>query len=362
MKIVHLGPGGASGRGGIGRTIAYLCRAAEHTSDVEISVIDTYGLRGPWLMPFYFAVACARLLVACLFENVAIAHIHMSQGGSVLRKCLLLLIAKACGTAVVLHIHGSRFRLFVEALPIVARRMLIRLLSSADRIVVIAETWRSYALSIGLPAERVVLVHNGVPDRGVPQRGQPSRDTVTLLALGELGVRKGTDDLIAALASASLKTLPWQAVLAGNGPVETYRAQIDAAGLSARVALPGWIDTAEVGRLLDRADVLLLPSYNEGLPLAILEALASGVPVISTPVGGIPDAVIDGETGLMVSPGDRDALAAAIGRLITDKDLRIRLGSNGRHLFLTQFDITATFAQFAALYRALAPSLEYSRS
>jgi glycosyltransferase involved in cell wall biosynthesis len=361
MKVVHLGPGGASGRGGIGRTIAYVARAAAQTPDIDIRVIDTYGLRGAWLMPFVFILACARLKIACLFRRVDIAHIHMSQGGSVLRKCTLLLIAKTLGTPVVLHLHGSRFRLFVEALPSFARRVLIWILSRADRIIVIAEAWQRYAQEIGLPRARVVLVHNGVPDRGVPQK-HADNSTVTLLALGELGARKGTDDLIAVLSTPSLRSLPWQAVLAGNGPVESYRAQIAAAGLSARIAVPGWVDMAEVGRLLDRADVLLLPSYNEGLPLAILEGLASAVPIVSTPVGGIPDAVIDGKTGLIVAPGDRNALGKAIENLIQDKALRDRLGKNGRQLFLAEFDLESTFKQIAAVYRRLVPSLEFSQS
>jgi glycosyltransferase involved in cell wall biosynthesis len=356
MKIVHIGPGGASGRGGIGRYIAYATAAArDHAPDLRIEVIDSYGTRGAWAMPFTFALACVKTASACLFGGADILHIHMSQGGSVLRKGLLLLLGRFCGARVIVHIHGSRFQLSTDRLPGWARRLFVGLLAQADRVIVIAAVWERYALDLGLPQGKVVLLHNGVPDPNAPPRAAGD-GPANLLCLGELGERKGTGDLVAALTSPDLRALPWRAVIAGNGAVARYRAAVGSADIAERIVLPGWVSASAVQKLLGEADILILPSHHEGLPLAILEAMAAEVAVISTPVGGIPDAVIDGQTGLLAGAGDRAALARAMARLIRDSALRRDIARRGRLHFERCFDLRITFPRLAALYRELAPA------
>jgi len=346
----------------MGRTIAYALIAAEHTPDLTLSVIDSYGTFGIIFMPVFFAAACLRLILACALRRADIIHIHMSQRGSALRKSILLLLAKACGARVVLHLHGSRFGDFFDGLPTWLRRLMVWVMAQADRVIVIARVWERYAAEIGLPRQQVILIHNGVPDRGPRHERAAHQHPVRLLALGELGVRKGTDDILEALNNPALRDQGWRAVLAGNGPVTDYRDRVATAGLSDRIEIPGWVDTATVGQLFNEADILLLPSYHEGLPLAILEALAAGVAVIATAVGGIPDAVINGETGLIVPSGDPAALAQAISRLIADPDLRRELARNGRRHFVNTFDLNITFSHLTAVYRSLCPTLNYSPS
>jgi len=356
MRVVHVGPGGATGRGGIGRYIAYVLSAAEvDNSGISCSAIDSYGHRGRAAMTLAFLGACVQVLTACLFRRVDILHIHMSHYGSALRKCVLLLLGKACGAKVVLHIHGSQFDIFCDDLPRWQRRLVVGCLGKADRVVVIARVWESYVLGLGIARDKVRLVHNGVPDSGRRDDGAVHRDgPVRLLALGELGPRKGTPEILAALSDDRLRSLSWRAVIAGNGDVAAYRQAFAAAGLDSRVELPGWVDG--VSGLLSQADILMLPSRQEGLPLAILEALATGIPVISTPVGGIPDAVVDGVSGLLVPPGDAPALASALARLIGDAGLRARLGAAGRRLFESEFDMRNTFFQLKTIYQELCPA------
>jgi glycosyltransferase involved in cell wall biosynthesis len=222
-----------------------------------------------------------------------------------------------------------------------------------DRIVVIGGYWRDLLVrEVGLSPSRVVLVHNGAPTHGIPTT-RTSDKAPRLLMLGELGHRKGTEDVIAALATPEVRQGNWSAVLAGNGPVDKFRASVASLGLADRIDLPGWRNTEQVRDLLQTADILLLPSRHEGLPMAILEAMAAGVAVISTPVGAIPDAIIDSESGLLVPPGDVPALARAILRLLTDQQLRRRLADNARSRFEEMFTIDRTADGVAALYREL---------
>jgi len=129
-------------------------------------------------------------------------------------------------------------------------------------------------------------------------------------------LKKGASELLAALASERVARLGWHATLAGDGDCGPYRSKAEAHGLSERVAFPGWLDKPAVGRLLAQADILVLPSHLEGLPMAVIEALANAVPAICTLVGALPDYLVDGRSALFVEPGDAGSLAMALERLI----------------------------------------------
>jgi glycosyltransferase involved in cell wall biosynthesis len=253
----------------------------------------------------------------------------------------------------VLHIHGSDFDEFVRGLPRWQRSLLVGVTRRCDRVVVIGSYWRDFVVKeVGLDPAQVVLIHNGAPSPpAAPARlaGAAPR----LLMLGELGPRKGTAEVVAALATPEVRVRRWTAVIAGNGPVEEFRGRVAGLGLSDRVHLPGWQSSERVRALLQAADILLLPSRQEGLPMAILEAMATGVAVVSTPVGAIPDAIIDGETGLLVPPGDTFALASAVLILLGDPELRRRLAANARERFEAMFTIARTADAVASLYREL---------
>jgi glycosyltransferase involved in cell wall biosynthesis len=360
LKITHFSPGGLRGRGGIGRFIAYLIPALQREDPaLSCRVVDTYG-PGPFvLMPFWFAAALFQLVWQASWKQIDLAHIHMAAFGSVVRKLVLVVVASQLRIPVLLHLHGADMVEFVETLSPFWRRLLCRWLNQATVLAVIGQYWYEYVTgTLGIPKDRVVIIHNGVPDPvctamdsigAIKTNGRDCQ----LLALGELGSRKGTPEILTALASSVLRPRPWFAILAGNGPVADYRLEIERLGLTDRINLPGWVESEQAWRLLSQSDVLLLPSRLEGLPVAILEAMAAGVVVITTPVGAIPDAIVDGETGLLVPVGDALALGAAIAKLIDDPVLRIQLAGSARQRFKERFTIERTADQISKLYRRL---------
>ncbi len=344
----------------MGRFLTYLLPALQRQAEVECRVVDTYGPGQFTLMPFWFAAAFMQLVWLGLSRRADLVHIHMAAFGSVARKLLLVTTARMLRLPIVLHLHGAELAYFTDKLAPHWRRALIRGLQRADQLVVIGNYWRDYLVgTLDLSPEKVAVIPNGVPDPGGFQKADavdaghssPGR----LLALGELGPRKGTPEILAALASPGLRERAWSATLAGNGAVADYQAEVQRLGLAERVQLPGWVDSEQAWRLLAHSDVLLLPSRLEGLPVAILEAMASGVAVITTPVGAIPDAIVDGETGLLTPVGDAPTLGSAIGRLLDDPPLRSRLAVAARRRFEEHFTIERTAEQFARLYRRLVP-------
>lgn len=338
----------------MGRMARYLVAAYAHLkSPPNCRVIDAYGPGPFWKMPFYFLWAFLQIAWACTTGQVDVVHLHMSFKGSAVRKLILLHLARLFGVATVLHLHGSEFEVFCNSLPPLFRRALVSSLAAASRVVVIGEFWRRFLVEqLGVPAEKVVIIRNGVP---LPPRPTPRPQTnhCRIVVLGRLGVRKGTPEFLQALSDPRLAHFSWDAIVAGDGEVELYRAHAKTLGIANRVTMPGWVGEPQVKEYLASADLFVLPSHNEGLPVAILEAMASGVAVITTPVGAIADLVVDQATGLLVPPGAVTQLANALVSLVGNPSLRAQMGAAGRQRMEDerQFSIEGAAEVLGELYR-----------
>ena len=163
--------------------------------------------------------------------------------------------------------------------------------------------------------------------------------------------RKGVSDLLDALSFPGFDTSRLEVTFAGGGNVPAYEAKAKALNIDKWVRFEGWSDQKKVGRLMARTDVLVLPSYDEGLPLVILEALANGVAVVCCPVGEIASVLTDGENACFVAPGDKEGLAATLQRVLQQPGLRDSLERNGRLLYERRFSLTRFFASIARVHR-----------
>jgi glycosyltransferase involved in cell wall biosynthesis len=218
-----------------------------------------------------------------------------------------------------------------------------------DRHVGVGErTSREVEALVGLRADSVRTIHNGVPDEPPPRLLPPPGPGPLIGAIGRIEFQKGFDTLIRALPEIPEATL----VLVGEG---SERAGLEdlarELGVASRILWTGWSEHSR--GYLHSFDVVALPSRFEGFPLALLEALLARSAVVASDVGSVPEAVRDGETGLLVPAEDAGALAAAIRRLLADAELRRRLGENGRSLVLERFTADRMTRAFEALYREL---------
>lgn len=168
----------------------------------------------------------------------------------------------------------------------------------------------------------------------------PITGRVRIMALGRLSPEKGFAVLLEALALLRERGVEAELRIVGEGPTRgNLERQIAALGVGERVTLTGELPPAEVSRELAASDLFCMASFSEGLPISIMEAMAVGVPVVSTWIAGIPELARQGETALTVPPADAGALAAAIGRLAGDEALRVRLARAGRALVEQQHDV-----------------------
>jgi glycosyltransferase involved in cell wall biosynthesis len=213
--------------------------------------------------------------------------------------------------------------------------------------VCVSENERAAGVAAGTcTARNTVVIRNAVPLDGVP-RARHDRGTPVLASVGRLKAPKDFSTLLRALAA--LPDASFEAVIAGDGPDRsTLEAEIGRLGIGDRVRLLG--ERRDIPELLGAADVFVLPSRSEGLPVSVLEAMVAGLPVVASRVGGVPELVAEGETGLLVAPGNSDELAAALKRVLADRELRRRLGTAGRARVEQQFDLDSFRRAHVDLY------------
>lgn len=282
--------------------------------------------------------------------KVGLLHVHLSSRASFWRKLLFILPSQVVCIPIVLHLHGSEFHLFYESECGTLRRRLIRyVFEHAARVVVLSNSWKEWVQN-KFPKAKVQLINNSVR---LPHVSYCERDHSTVLFLGRLGERKGGFHLIAAVSQIVHDFPNLKLWLGGDGEVEKGRILSREVGIEERVEFLGWVTGEEKQNRLQQAAIFVLPSYNEGLPMAVLEAMGHGLPVISTPVGGIPEAISDGVEGFLVPPGDEAALAERLRRLLSDKELRRKMGEAARVKVEKHFSTEVVVPQFEALYAEL---------
>ena len=312
--------------GGIGRVMSYTL-AVLPAEGFHVRVLDTRGLgSSPWSSLLPLVRSCGTLLWGGIRGRVDVAHVNISSHGSTVRKGLVVRTCRLARIPVVLHLHASSFPEFYSPLPGWAQKWVRRTFALASRVLVLGGVWRTYVCEVlAVPSERVAVLPNATPGMTSTSAQRTSGEPLHVLFLGRLGGRKGVPELITALGDARLRGCAWRATVAGDGDVDLYRSRAEELGIGQRVEFPGWVDAETVAELLADAHVLVLPSHAEGLPMSVLEAFAAGVPVICTPVGGIPEVVVNEDNGLLVPPGDVESLTGSLLRLLQDEPLRARL-------------------------------------
>jgi len=283
-------------------------------------------------------------------KGLSVAHIHTCSGLTYFLDGTLLIIALLLAKPVVLHIHGGRFDLFLDGLSgpmLFLARWLAR---RASRVVVLSETWREI-LTDRLPGARISVIANGVPVRDEAVEEENASQIVSILFLGNLSQGKGVWELIDAM-----RTVPAIAalVLVGGesnpGISDAAQVRINELGMADRIKLIGPAYGEEKHQWLEKADIFVLPSHAEGLPIALLEAMGGGIPAVVTAVGAMPTVIDDGVQGKVVQPGDVAALSTALTELVNDPVLRRSMGEAARKRCLADYGVERSAENYLRLY------------
>jgi glycosyltransferase involved in cell wall biosynthesis len=342
MRVLMSGPH-PSARGGM-TTCIDLYRTYWNDTQATLRYVSTYRECGVVCKLLIFAFALLQVLWYLLTWRPHIIHLHFSKRAGFYRQAILFWLAKAFGTKTIMHAHSGHFPAFYEQQPECLQRFIRHTLRSADVVFVLAPQWVCYYQTLAAEARGLLLYY---PIYMPPQITTPTQPA-SVLALARLVAAKGVPEMLRAAQDLQDTHPDVKFVLAGDGDIAGWQAQA-----TDNVHFPGWLDGSAKVDALQRATVFMQPSHAEGMPLAVLEAMSYGLPVVTSDVGGLPDLVQHNVTGLLVPAGDVAALTDALRRLLDDDDLRQRLGHAARAYVQQHHAVDSVMAQLYGHYNDL---------
>jgi len=337
-------------RGGIS-AVAGRLTAQLHALGWRVGFIGS-RVDGPrWQSALHTAFSYFRFVSSALRRRPDLIHIHCSENLSYYRKQTYVFLAMLMRRRVVLHVHPDRFVEFCARARFPLRLSLKRVFAYAEAVIVLSETTRRRLLRL-YPDARIFVLPNPVQ---VPDfRCGPEAEAPEVLYMGWFIPEKGVYDLLEAVPGVVREVPAARFVFCGTYFIDRLREACAAPELRGHVDIRGWVTGDEKIEALSRASLLVLPSYTEGFPNVVLEAMASCLPVVTTPVGANPEILKDGINGFFHPPGDTAALQEKIIRLLKDSSLRREMGRRNRALVEERFDAHVIGNELTRIYTRLA--------
>jgi glycosyltransferase involved in cell wall biosynthesis len=293
--------------------------------------------------------ALRRFVELLVRERTLVVHLHARAGAGFWRDALFMALAIAARCPFVLQLHGEGFKRMHDDSVGMARWAMRLLLEQAARVVVSCEAARNWVRGVARRAQAEC-----VPDP-VVAAGEPAdpRHPNLVLFLGALEPAKGVYDLLEAVAAVRRAVPDVRLMCAGEGDHGALMRCAEQLGIADAVKCTSWVGPSGKRALLESAAVFALPSYDEALPMSLVEAMAAGVPPVVTPVGGMPEVVTDGVNGLVAGAGDVATLQRQLQRLLLDRRLAARIGAAARESVRLRWAPERSLARLGAVYAEL---------
>ncbi len=345
-RVVMIGPSPAA-RGGMATVIGTLLQHGyAQAGDCEFIATHVDGSLALKLRTAVQALAHFSWLLAT--GRVALLHAHVASGVSFWRKSLFIGLAHIFGRPVIFHLHGGEFRAFVDQrLPNWQRGLALALIRrSACGFALTGDAAEWLKRRVGMP--QVEVFPNPIAVRPAPREA-----SLDVLFLGRIEEKKGVFDLIRGFAWVHKQLPAARLVLAGEGAVGEAEALATALKIGDAVIFPGWVGEEARAHWLSRAAVFVLPSHYEQMPMAVLEAMAAGVPVVATRVGAVEDMLEKGRCGVVLEVGDVTGLGAAILKILTDEQNASALADRASDRVCSVYSAMMVIARLKQHYREL---------
>lgn len=315
------------------------------------SVVETYrehGLFKRWPVHYAARHQAGRFAALLARQRKVILHVHTAPGAAFWVDAFYAAGAMVAGCPVILHLHRDGFERLYDGASLAGRAVISHVIGQAACVAVPAQRMAAGLHSVHAAA-RVRVLPTPVALPPVREGERPN----LILFVGRLRAEKGIFDLLDAVSRLRAAVPDVRLVCAGEGERAAVMRYAERLRIADAVKLIGWVGPSGKRALLESAAAFALPSYAEGMPVSLLEAMAAGVPAVTTPVGGIPDLVTDGGNGFLAAPGDRATLQRALSSLLLDRSLARRIGAAGRQTVKARFSAEHALPQLEALYAEL---------
>jgi len=344
-------------RGGVA-AVARQIATSSLTRRYRVSMLPTYAPGTALARLVRGGVGICQVGAMILVRKPDLVHIKVASGGSFARKVVVGAICRMRGVPVLVHVHGGGFDQFLARSPGFVRGLARWWFDGTAQMLTLSDRWAA-KLAPTFPHARIEVLPNPIELQRYEDlarerfaRAFPDPRPPMALFLGDLLERKGAHDLVRAWPQVLRRFPGARLVLCGTGDAAGLRQLANDLGVHDRLELPGWVEFEEKRRRLREATAFVLPSYIEGVPISLLEAMASGLPSVVTPVGGVLDAVTPDVEALVVPAGDVDRIADAVLRLFGSPVLARAMGEAARAR-VEEFDIRAFAARLDGIYRRI---------
>lgn len=317
MNVLMVGVG-ARRVGGMWTVAESYMNSKNYNEQVKLKYVSTSTNGSVVHRVLYMIKGYTEIKFSLLTSKIDIVHIHMAERGSTFRKGYVAKWGMNTGKKVIVHLHAGPFMYWYNTLDISKQLKVRSIFSYADRILVLGKYWKSELQTI-IPMEKMIVLYNGIQ---CPQQNPYNSEAKNIVYFGVMRKEKGTYDLLKAIKEVDTQLdSEVKVVLCGNDLAGDMAEKVKEYGLEKRVLMPGWVDKEERLKIFHEAMINVLPSYYEGLSMTILEAMAYGIPVITTDISTMTE--ILGDKEFLIEPGDYKKLGEKILELANNKELRM---------------------------------------
>lgn len=351
MKICMIVPN-PSVKGGIATVVnGYRDKDSWLERKYQIKYVESYRDGSKWQKLGKAISGYCSFLGQLCGNRPDVVHVHSSFGPSFYRKIPFIYLSVLFGVPVINHVHGAEFERFYENASAGKKKRVARVYGKCTKLIVLSEEWKRRFASL-IPEERIEVLENYCKLPEEPY--DTGRRTEQVLFMGELGKRKGCYDIPAIWEQVRQQAPDARLVMAGDGEMEAVRAAFLEKGISSGVSFPGWVRHEKKEKLFRESSIFLFPTYHEGMPVVVLEAMGYGLGIVTTDVGGIPKLIRNEVDGFIGKPGDIASMAANIIRLLQEPALCAAYGRKAREFALRDYSAERHMERLGAIYEAVA--------
>lgn len=344
-KVLFIGPN-YTRKGGIASVIATYKKYITH-----FNFFTSIYFNNKILNLIFFPLVILKYFIYLFINNkIKIVHIQGSSKGSFFRKYFIFLISILFNKKIVYHIHSSYYLKFYDNSNKIIKKLINHFIYKSDAIILLSCEWKSL-FEKKFPNKTFYVLNNIVKNKELIQRS--NIDKIKLVFLGRIGFNKGIFDVLKAIRdNKEFYREKLLLSIGGDGDTSKLLNFIKTNGLNDIIKFHGWIDSREKDSILLNSNIMILPSYNEGLPISLLEGLSYSLPLISTHVGGIPQILHDYKNGIVVQPGDVSQIHNAIKFYIDNKHL-VNIHGDFSHSISKKFSPENVFSNLKMIYNKI---------
>jgi len=354
--VLMVGTSGST-QGGIAAVVNNL-RDGGLFDQVPTVYVESHCDGSRWDKARRFVVGLGRTVSQLQSGRVALLHAHVSSGGSFWRKSMILSLARWCRVPTVFHLHSGGFSKWASkpGIPALWRGWIRHTIESSSVVIALNQATKTWLAEFA-PRARVIVIGNPVIIPPSPDPGAlpvaPAAAAGRVLYLGWIYDFKGCYDLLQAWVLFRQQCPGWRLVVGGKGEVKRFLGEAEKLGVRGDIDFLGWVRGEDKEQQFRRADILILPSYHEGMPMSVLEAMAHGIAVVATPVGGVVDMMVPDVHGLWIQPGDIEGISARLVELARSPERRRSLGGAAREHVIAHNSVASVIGQLIGVYRGV---------